>query len=150
MPVLARNIRRQRGEQTEPNLELGSMCTAMLAQLGEIPKPETYRTDIEWEELTPRDDSEAATILEQSINAMLAGVDGGLISLEAAIDFLGEFVPTLLPASTEGSQDDERARIAAGKTFLDRLESGSFDRPPPPPRLRPAPEPEPANAGAGA
>lgn len=123
MPVLARNIRRKRGEYLDPYQELGSMFLAMSAQVG-MPKPETYKVDVEWEELTPRDDSEAATILESNINALVTGVDAGLVSLDAAIDFLQEFVPTLLPPSTEGNEADEKQRIATGKLFLDRLDAG--------------------------
>jgi hypothetical protein len=140
MPVLARNIRRKRGEYAEPYSELAEMYLAMQAQVG-MPKPDTYRVDVEWEELTQRDDSEVAGTLESLMASMATGVEAGLIGLESAIDFIREFVPSMLPASTEGSDADELQRIAAGKLLLDRMNAGDFDdnAPPAPPRLEPVP-----------
>lgn len=140
MPVLARNIRRKRGEYAENYSEYASMYLAMHAQVG-MRKPASYRVDIEWEELTQRDDSEVALTILNVITAMATGTESGLVSLEGAIEFIREFVPSMLPASTEGSEMDELQRIAAGKLLLDRLDNGQFDegRPAPPPGLRPVP-----------
>lgn len=140
MPVLARNIRRKRGEFSEPYAEIAEMYLAMQAQLGEVGRLDSYRVEIEWEELTSRDDSEVAATINTLIAGMATGVEAGLVSLDSAIDFIAEFMPTMLPASTEGNESDERQRIAAGRAFLDRLDAGAFgdeDRPPAPPGLRP-------------
>lgn len=145
MPVFVRNIRRMRGQRKDAYCEIASMNLAMHAQVG-MRRPETYRVDLEWEEANPKDDSEVAQTLEQFIGAMVIGVDGGVLSLDAAVEFLGEHVPTLLPFTTEGNDEDERTRIITTAQLRQRLEALEYGTPEPaPPHLRPVPE----SAGTG-
>lgn len=147
MPVLGRNIRRRRGEREDPYGETASMYLAMQAQVGAFAKPSTYRVDVDWDEVSPKDDSEVASTVEQMIAAMVIGVDAGLISQDAATDFLAEYVPTMLPYVTDDATDDERTRLIATAAFRQRIKNGDFDDNAPPP---PMPDDVPRiGAGAG-
>lgn len=137
MPVLARNIRRKRGEYADPYTELGSMWLAMASVIGEITRPETYHVEIDWEEVTPKDDAAVAQQISTIVSAMREAVDGGLISLDAAVEFLQEFVPSMLPWVTEDQADDERTRIIRSRQFLQRLEAGNPNPENPNPQNRP-------------
>lgn len=126
MPVLARNIRRKRGELADPYRELASMYLNIAAQVLEISVPEnkSYRTEIDWDEVSPRDESDVASTLSSLVVALRDAVDGSLMSIDAAVEFLGEFVPSMLPFLTEGDEDDEFSRIVKSKALKARLESG--------------------------
>lgn len=139
MPVLSRKIRRKREDAEDQHKELATMYLAMSAQVNNR-SYDTYRVrEAEWEEVSPKDDAQVATTLSTFIGAMGTGVNDGLFSLDAAVDFLREYMPSILPFTSEGNDDDEKARIAASKLFLQRLEAGvdeDEDEPASPPHLR--------------
>lgn len=142
MPIFTRRIERKRGENEDPLAEYSSMFLAMAAQVGAFAKPDTYRTEVDWDEVTPKDDQTTATTIVTVIDAMLAGVEGGLVSLTAAIDFIKEFVPTMLPAETESAEPDEIERIKEGLAKLREIQdTQAGENTPEPPQLRPVPEP---------
>ncbi|WPD20190.1 phage portal protein [Thermaerobacter composti] len=123
MVPLARKIRRKRGQFEEPYGELASMFLAMWSTI-EGRKLDTYQADIGWEEISPRDDSEVATTVKTLVEGLAQAVESGLMSQDAAAEFLREFVPTMLPWVDPDADDDERRRVTRTMLLLRRLEDG--------------------------
>lgn len=125
MPVLQRNIARKRGEFEDPYKELASMYLAMASSITAIARPESYRVEIAWDEVSPEDESSVATTIQTYVSAMREAVESGLISHSSAVEFLAEHVPSMLPFVDEDAPTDERRKIIEGKSLLDQLEAGT-------------------------
>lgn len=126
MPVLDRNVERKRGEYEDPYKEFSTMFVAMAAKDGTLTvRPDTYETDISWDEIDPQDDTAYATMLSTFVSGLRDAVDAGFMSLQAAVEELGRFVPSMLAYVDEESDDDELRRIVAGRRMLDRLAGGT-------------------------
>lgn len=121
LPILKQRVRRRRGLMAEYHQELAGMYLAMRA-LHENKRLDSYRVEVEWGEVTARNDAETAETLKNLMDALAQGVNEGLISHESAVDFAAEFVPTMLPyVAPEGAQEGERERIARGYAFRERI-----------------------------
>lgn len=123
MVPLARKIRRKRGMFEEPYGELASMYLAMSAKV-ENKKLETYRVSTGWEELSPKNDSEVANTIKTLVEGLTTGIEANLISIDAAAEFLREFVPSMLPWVAPDSDDDERRRVVKSISLMQRLKDG--------------------------
>lgn len=123
MTPLAKKIQRKRGMAEEPYGELASMFLAMWSQVENV-KLETYQVDTEWEELSPKDDKEVADTIKTLVDGLVTAVEGNLLSVPAAADFLREFVPTALPFEDEEEDDDEQRRIVKYAAWQERLRDG--------------------------
>lgn len=131
MPVLGRRIERKRGEWGDPYGEFCSMYLALTARMGKLTSIDTYRVDTDWDEFSPKDEGEQATMLNNLVGALVTGVEAGLISHEAAVDFARQYVPTMLDYVIEGKKPDEvdeKDRIVDGLAFLERLRSGELPK----------------------
>ncbi len=123
MVPLSRKIRRKRGLFEEPYGELSSMFLAMRTRVENKPL-ETYHVDIGWDELSPKNDAEVATTIKTLIEGLVTGTEAGLMSAEAAAEFLREYVPSMLQWADPDGDDDERRRVAASFTLRQRLQDG--------------------------
>ena len=123
MVPFARKVRRKRGQLEEPFQEIAGIYLAMWAQV-ENRRLETYRAAIDWEEIQPRDDAAIAQTVATLVNGLVQAVDGGLMSLDAASEFLREFVPSMLPWTDPDADDDERRRVARSLAMIVRLRDG--------------------------
>ena len=59
------------------------------------------------------------------VNGLVQAVDGGLMSLDAASEFLREFVPSMLPWVDPDADDDERRRVTRSLAMIARLRDGA-------------------------
>lgn len=126
MPVLVRRVARKREQFTEQWQLLARMVLAMTAQ-AEGKKYTTYETTILWDEVDPRDEKDVAEVLERVVNALNTAVQGGLISLDAAVQFLAQYVETMNDwMSDDPEVPGERERIVKTKLLLARLEEGQL------------------------
>ena len=123
MVPLARKIRRKRGQFEEYYAELASMYLAMWSQV-ENRSLDTYHVDIGWDEVSPRNDKEVAETVKTLVEGLVQAVESNLMSLDAAAEFLREFVPTMLPWVDPDADDDERRRVAKTFQVLNRLRDG--------------------------
>lgn len=123
MVPLSRKIRRKRGLFEEPYGELASMYLAMWAKVNNRAL-ETYRVDVGWDELSPKNDKETAETIQALVTGLVTAMEAGLISVDAAADFLREFVPSMLPWADPDGDDDERRRVAKSFTLMQRLQAG--------------------------
>jgi hypothetical protein len=103
--------------------ELASMYLAMWAKVNNR-RLDNYQVDVGWEELSPKNDKEVAETVKVLTEGLATGVEAGLLSVDAASEFLREFVPSMMPFVDEGADDDERRRIAKSFALLWRLKDG--------------------------
>lgn len=123
MVPLARKIRRKRGQFEEYYGELASMYLAMWSRVENHPL-DSYSVDIGWDEVSPKNDAEVATTIKTLIEGLSQGIESGLLSVDAAAEFLREFVPSMLPWADENADDDERRRVARTMLLLRRIQDG--------------------------
>lgn len=121
MVPLARKIRRKRGMFEEYYGELASMFLAMWSKI-ENRRLSTDSVDISWDELSPKADSEVASTIKTLVEGLVTATESNLLSVDAASEFLREFVPTMLPFVDEDAGDDERRRIAKSMLWRKRVE----------------------------
>lgn len=121
MVPLARKIRRKRGVFEEHYGELAGMFQAMWSKV-ENRRLDTYHVDISWDELSPKADSEVATTIKTLVEGLTTAVESNLLSVDAASEFLREFVPTMLPYADPDAADDERRRVAKSFLWRKRIE----------------------------
>ncbi len=123
MVPLARKIRRKRGMFEEYYSELASMYLAMWSKI-ENKRLDTFDVDIGWEEISPKDDSAVANTIKTLVDGLSTAIESGLMSIDAAAEFLREFVPSMLPWADPDADDDERRRVAKSMMFRRRVEDG--------------------------
>ncbi len=123
MVPLARKIRRKRGMFEEYYSELASMYLAMWSKVENV-RLDDYDVDIGWEEISPKDDSTVANTIKTLVDGLSTAIESGLMSIDAAAEFLREFVPSMLPWADPDADDDERRRVAKSMLFRRRVEDG--------------------------
>lgn len=124
MPIMTSKIARKREQFTESWQLLARMVLAMTAQ-AEMMHISTYATVLEWDEVDPRDDKEVAETLDAITRALNTAVQGDFLSVDAAADFLKEYIPSMKEYKTDDQEEDERTRILTGKLERGRLEDGA-------------------------
>lgn len=113
MVPFTKKIRRKRGMFGEPLMELGIMLATMWGMV-RSKKPETYEPDITWEALSQKNDQEIASTIKDITEGLATAIDAQILSVQAASEFLREFVPSMLPYMDDTSESDEARRIAEG------------------------------------
>jgi len=116
----AKKIDRKRLQLNEPMHEIASMYLAMAASVNVVPALESYATDLDWPEVSPRDETSIATTIKTLVDAFVAGVQAGLIGAESAAEFLRSFVPSMLEWHNDQEPMDEQRRIKDGLDFIDQ------------------------------
>jgi len=157
MIPLERKIQRKRGLFEDPYGELASIYLAMRAQVENQPL-DTYQVDVDWDELSPKNDAEVATTIKTLVEGLVTGVESGLVSLDAAAESLRQYMPSMLSWLDKDAEDDEQRRVARGLILLQRLKDGQELGEPsgvkpgaglePAPASVPAVPPPPGDAGA--
>ncbi len=123
MVPLARNIKRKRAMFEEPYGELAAMYLAMWSKV-ENHKLDSYQVNVDWDEIAPKDDAQVATTVKTLAEGLTLGVEAGLLSHEAASEFLRGYIPSMLPFTDESGAQDERGRIAKSMLWRKRIEDG--------------------------
>ena len=127
MPVFTRTISRKRDNFTEGWQRLARIVLAMTAQ-SEAKSFSSYATELEWEEIDPRNEKEVADALASITTALNTAVQGEFLSANAASDFLKEYIPTMKEYKTEDpAEEDERMRIITNKIERERLADGALN-----------------------
>lgn len=122
MPILIRRITRKRECFTESWQRLSRMVLAMLSEASGK-KYSTYQTTLKWDEIDPRDEKEVAEVLKIMVEALALGVQSSLISQEAAVNYLSEYVDTMAEWDSQDKENPgERSRIMRDKINMNHLE----------------------------
>jgi len=120
MVPLARKVERKRGQFSEHYGNLASMFLAMWEKV-EARSLDEYQVDVKWPEVSERDDARMATVVNTLVTAMVTGIEGHVISLEAAVETLREYLPAMQRLEDEHSDSDELRRLEATRLILARL-----------------------------
>ncbi|MEX0975049.1 MAG: phage portal protein [Bacillota bacterium] len=123
MVPLSRKIRRKRGLFEEPYGELAGMYLAMWSKVNNRVLG-TYQVDVGWDELSPKNDKEVADTIFALSQGLSLAVESNVMSVDAASDFMREFVPSMLPWVDPEGDDDERRRVARTMLWRKRIEDG--------------------------
>ncbi len=126
MPILVRRIARKREHFTEAWQRLARIVLAMTAQ-AEGRKFSTYATTLEWDDIDPRDGKDVAEELNLITQALNTAIQGGFLSIQAAVDFLKEYITTMHDFINDDSEiPGERERIMQDRIMQARLEDGQL------------------------
>ncbi|EMT38120.1 Phage portal protein, SPP1 Gp6-like protein [Thermoanaerobacter thermohydrosulfuricus WC1] len=126
MPILIRRIARKREYFTEAWQRLARIVLAMTAQ-AEGKSFSTYATTLEWDDIDPRDGKDVAEELNLITQALNTAIQGGFLSIQAAADFLKEYITTMRDfISDDPEVPGERERIIQDRIMQARLEDGQL------------------------
>jgi hypothetical protein len=75
-----------------------------------------------WDELSPKNDKEIADTVSSLVQGLVLAMENGLMSSDAASEFLRQYVPSMLPWVDPDADDDEKRRVAKTMLFRKRLE----------------------------
>ncbi|MBO8169335.1 MAG: phage portal protein [Thermoanaerobacteraceae bacterium] len=126
MPILVRRIARKREHFTEAWQLLARIVLAMTAQ-AEGKRFSTHATTLEWDEIDPRDEKDVAETLERVVNALVRAQQNALISQEAAVQFLAQYIETMNDYISDDPEiPGERERIMKTRLMMMRLEDAQF------------------------
>lgn len=125
MPIMVNKIRRKREQFTEQWQLLARMVLAMNSN-STGHKYSSYDVTIGWDEINPRDEKESAETLEKISNAISKSLDSGIISEEAAVNFLAQYIDTMSSYISDDPEIiGEREKIIKTKMLRYRLDDVS-------------------------
>jgi hypothetical protein len=126
-----KTIERKRLMVQDSYTEVHQMFLAMAAKAPgfDLPQLDTFDVEPAWPEITPKDEQATANTIVSLMNAFQVGTSAGLVSLEAANEFLRDFIPTLLPWLDSNGTEDERRRVLSSMAWLERVQAGGLPIP---------------------
>jgi len=126
MPILIRRVARKREHFTEAWQHLARIVLAMTAK-AENKRFATHATTILWDKIDPRDGKDIAQELLYVTQALHIALIGNFISLDAASDFLAQYVDTMNDYISDNPEvPGERERIMRTRLMSMRLEDAQF------------------------
>jgi hypothetical protein len=128
MDPFVKTIERKRMMATDPYVETHEMFLAMAAKAPgfQMPALLTYDVEVGWPEIRAKDEASVAQTLLQLFQAFQVGTTSGLVSLDAANEFLRDFIPGMLPWLDSSGANDERHRVLDSMAWLERVQSGGL------------------------
>lgn len=98
----------------------------MTARAGEK-KAGTFATVLEWDEIDPRDEKDVAEVLEKVTNALKTALEAEIVSQEAAVKFLKQYISTMNDYISDDPEiPGERDRLMKTRLHRQRLEDAQF------------------------
>ena len=89
-------------------------------------KYSSYDVTIGWDEINPKDEKESAETLEKISNAISKSLESGIISEEAAVNFLAQYIDTMSSYISDDPEIiGEREKIIKTKMLRYRLDDVS-------------------------
>lgn len=126
MPVLIRRVSRKREQFTDPWQRLARIVLTMTAK-AEGRRFATHDTTLLWDEIDPRDGTEAAEELKTIIDGLSNAMDHALISQEAAVNFLAGYIDTMSEYVGDNPEiPGEREKILRDRIRMARLEDSQL------------------------
>ncbi len=126
MPILIRRVARKREHFTEAWQRLARTALAMTAK-AEGRRFSTHAITISWDKIDPRDGKDIAQELFYVTQSLSMALLGGFISLDAAAEFLGQYIDTMNDYISDNPETPgERERILKTRILMARLEDAEF------------------------
>lgn len=109
MPILIRSIERKREHMTQAWQRLARIVLHLVGGMTKVKKPESYATDIIWDDIDYRTSEEVSKELTYVVTAITTAVGAGLMGKKSAVDYLAGMVDTMNPYDPEeGEGEKER------------------------------------------
>lgn len=109
MPILIRSIERKREQMTQAWQRLARMILYFSIGMEGFKKPETFATDIVWENIDYRTNEQISKELVNAVTAITMAVAADLMGKESAVDYLATLIHTMKPYDPEdGVGEKER------------------------------------------
>ncbi|TKI72634.1 phage portal protein [Lysinibacillus mangiferihumi] len=124
MPILIRSIERKREQMTQAWQRLARMVLYFSSGMEGYKKPDTFATDIVWDNVDYRTNEEISKELVNVVTAITTAVAAELMSKESAVDFLSKFVHTMKPYDPEEGVG-EKERI--DKTIAEKMRMPDYE-----------------------
>lgn len=125
MPIMVNKIRRKREQFTE-QWQLLSRMVLIMSSNSTGYKYSSYDVTIGWDEINPKDEKESAETLEKISNAISKSLESGIISEEAAVNFLSQYIDTMSSYISDDPEIiGEREKIIKTKMLRYRLDDVS-------------------------
>ena len=122
---MVNKIRRKREQFTEQWQLLSRMVLIMNSNSTGY-KYSSYDVTIGWDEINPKDEKESAETLEKISNAISKSLESGIISEEAAVNFLAQYIDTMSSYISDDPEIiGEREKIIKTKMLRYRLDDVS-------------------------
>lgn len=126
MPVLIRNIERKRSNFAD-NWQMLARIVLAMSSYSENVQYSTYETTLVWDKIDPRSGEEIADELKTTVEALVLAINNNLISHEAAVTYLSEFVETMHPYESENKDiEGEKERIFRTRLEKERLSDTEY------------------------
>ena len=122
MPVLAKKVSRKREHFTSSWVKLARMVLAIHSMTG-AKKFLTHAAELVWDEIDPRDEKEVADTIEVLIRGLSMATTNQLMSHEAAVTFLAQYVETM----NEYKSDDPKVTGEKDRIIQDSLRRSQLE-----------------------
>lgn len=109
MPILIRSIERKREQMTQAWQRLARMVLYFSSGTDGFRKPDTFATNIVWENIDYRTNEQISKELVSAVTAITMAVAADLMGKESAVDYLATLIHTMKPYDPEdGTGEKER------------------------------------------
>lgn len=121
MPIMINKIKRKREQFSEQWQLLARMVLAM-SSLVTGQKYRDYTVVLGWDEVDPRDDKALSETLKNIATSLKTGLETDIISEEAAVNFLAQYIDTMAEySSTDPQVIGEREKIMRTRRLRNRF-----------------------------
>ncbi|ADQ06497.1 conserved hypothetical protein [Caldicellulosiruptor hydrothermalis 108] len=127
MPLLIRRVARKREMVTESWQLLARMLLVMYSK-ATGKKFKSYDVLVTWDAVMDRDEKEYAETVKTIVDALNTALQGGFISIDAAVNLLRDYIETMHEYETDDPElPGERERIIKTWLLRQRLEEGQAE-----------------------
>lgn len=121
MPIMINKIKRKREQFTEQWQQLARIVLAIESE-ARGQGFSSHAVNINWDEIDPRDEKELASALESITKSLKTALEAGIISEEAAVEYLSQYIDTMNSYITNDPEiPGERERIIRTRRLRNRL-----------------------------
>lgn len=121
MPIMINKIKRKREQFTEQWQQLARIVLAIESE-ARGQGFSSHAVNINWDEIDPRDEKELASALESITKSLKIALEAGIISEEAAVEYLSQYIDTMNSYITNDPEiPGERERIIRTRRLRNRL-----------------------------
>lgn len=115
MPILVRSIERKREQMSQAWQRLARMVLYLVSGMSMYKRPESYATDILWDDIDYRTNEEASKEMVNVVTAITTAVASDLMSTESAVDYLSQIIDTMKPYDPEDGEGEKERIVQSMK-----------------------------------
>lgn len=128
MPILIRSIERKREHMTQAWQRLARIVLYLMGSMTMVKKPESYATDIIWDNIDYRTSEEISKELSYVVTAVTTAVGAGLMGKKSAVDYLSKMVDTMHPYDPEEGEGEKERILQTEKERFNFPDSDNLSK----------------------